>query len=571
MTMTKTKMVAAALCLMATTVCAQLPQIGLDFSKTLENAKMHYENIVASKVGNFARWQNMSRVSGAQLAFKPHMASVRPKVITRAGEFGAYYTLPSGVYNLKPGFAYAENDAGEVELSRYGILAPIMEQVTYKNASTGAANFDWFINDEVTGQNEETLNAIYVPYGNSWWTPMPELTAYAVNGDDSVYQYGYGFDWQKEKYASGMAVTVGSGFVHNMDVLSETWAESLPISLTGDWSGMMFGSDTSLKPDYFEYFEKPLAPIVLNAVYLNIATPTNGDLSQKQFAVTLLTVNADNQWSDASARVTAIPQKQGDLKVEGYQEFGWWAVVLQFEKPILINQEFMLKLEGPQDGQTPWAFLFDVTRSVGSKNTAGLIPTVGEMANQLVSYNTQTADGQPAEFPTSLDLGLYIYTPYNIFFDKESGYPVHSINNDTLAITDGGSLSASLVLWNWEALNIGTNAKLSISSDSDWLKATVIRGLSDDMPTYEIQFDAEACPANVKERFGTVTFIDGQGYSSTMTFYQQYDAQGIEGVLSDYKQSSFDLNAPIYDLTGRLVSNPAKGIYIQNGHKFVVE
>ncbi len=571
MLMTKTLKVAFAMSLMATTVWAQLPQVRPDLSKTLENAKAHYENVVASQRVNPAKWQNAQRVKGAQLTFNPNSVSVQPKVMTRAGEFGAYYTLPSGIYNLKPGFAYNENEAGEVELSRYGILAPIMEQVTYKNASTGAANWDWFINDAVTGQNEETLNAIYVPYGNNWWTPMPELTAFAANGVDSVYQYGYGFDWQKEEFASGMAVTVGSGFVHNMEVLSETWAESLPISLTGDWSGMMFGSDTSLKPEYFEFFEKPLAPIVLNAVYLNIAAPTNGDLSQKQFAVTLLTANADNVWGDASARVTATPQKQGDLNVEGYQEFGWWAVVLQFEKPILINQEFMLKLEGPQDGQTPWAFLFDVTRSVGGKSTAGLIPTVGEMANQLVSYNTQTPDGQPAEFPTSLDLGLYIYTPFNIFFDKESGYPIHSMNNDTLAITDGGSLSASLVLWNWEALNIGTNAKLSISSDSEWLKATVIRGLSEDMPTYEILFDAEACPANVKERFGTVTFMDGQGYSSTMTFYQQYDAAGIEGVLSDYAAPALDLNAPIYDLTGRQVSNPTKGIYIQNGKKFVIE
>ena len=566
----KTLKVAAGFCLMATTAWAQV-QMPVDMPQVFQNVKNHYEQVVAGNIVNPMLWKNAQRVNGVAEKFTPNTISVLPKVMTRAGEFGAYYTLPSGVFNIKPGFQYGETETGEPELSRYGILAPIMEQVTYTNASTAAVNFDWFINDEVTGLNEETLHAIYVPYGNSWWTPMPELTAYAANNADSIYQYGYGFDWQKGEFVSGMAVTAGSGFVHNMEVLSESWAESLPISLTGDWSGMMFGSDTSMKPEHFEFFEKPLAPIVLNAVYLNIATPTGGDLTGKEFAVTLLTADKDNQWGDASARVTATPQKQGDLNVEGYQEFGWWAVVIQFEKPILIHQDFMLKLEGPQDGKTPWAFLFDVTRSVGGKNTAGLIPTIGEMANQMVSYSTKTSDGQPAEFPTSLDLGLYMYTPYNIFFERESGYPVHSLNNDTLAITDGGALSASLVLWNWEALNIGTNAKMTISSDSDWLKATITRGLSSDMPTYEVLFEAEACPANVDERFGTVTFTDGQGFSSTLTFYQEYDAEGIEGVLSDYIQPTIDPNAPVFDLTGRQVSAPTKGIYLQNGKKFVVK
>ena len=35
--------------------------------------------------------------------------------------------------------------------------------------------------------------------------------------------------------------------------------------------------------------------------------------------------------------------------------------------------------------------------------------------------------------------------------------------------------------------------------------------------------------------------------------------------------ATLDLNAPIYDLTGRQVANPVKGVYIQGGRKFIVK
>ena len=46
-------------------------------------------------------------------------------------------------------------------------------------------------------------------------------------------------------------------------------------------------------------------------------------------------------------------------------------------------------------------------------------------------------------------------------------------------------------------------------------------------------------------------------------------ADGIKGVQAGV-QTALDQNAPIYDLTGRQVANPVKGIYLQNGKKFIV-
>lgn len=49
-----------------------------------------------------------------------------------------------------------------------------------------------------------------------------------------------------------------------------------------------------------------------------------------------------------------------------------------------------------------------------------------------------------------------------------------------------------------------------------------------------------------------------------------YDSpEGVENV--ELAPATLDLNAPIFDLTGRQVANPVKGIYLQNGRKFIVK
>ncbi len=54
-----------------------------------------------------------------------------------------------------------------------------------------------------------------------------------------------------------------------------------------------------------------------------------------------------------------------------------------------------------------------------------------------------------------------------------------------------------------------------------------------------------------------------------MGFVYETEGNGIENV--PIAQPELNLNAPIYDLTGRQVANPTKGIYLQNGYKFIVK
>lgn len=72
---------------------------------------------------------------------------------------------------------------------------------------------------------------------------------------------------------------------------------------------------------------------------------------------------------------------------------------------------------------------------------------------------------------------------------------------------------------------------------------------------------------------GTYTF---QKYSGTGAIYvasiEIEPVAGGAGLVEEVvAPATLDLNAPIYDLTGRQVANPVKGVYIQGGRKFIVK
>ena len=57
---------------------------------------------------------------------------------------------------------------------------------------------------------------------------------------------------------------------------------------------------------------------------------------------------------------------------------------------------------------------------------------------------------------------------------------------------------------------------------------------------------------------------EGWYYVFSANFYSQADYDGIQGIMTKKQASN-----TIYDLTGRKISKPAKGLYIMNGQKFI--
>lgn len=567
--MRKAMKIAAGMWMIAAAAMAQTPQVSaemsalrLDAAKTSVLKQVNMDVLKARPAMALPQGlkANKQITTDKNLGQMTGIRYGQPKVMTRAGQFGAYYERPAGLYNIKPGFQYRDYEAGsDVDsISRHGILAPIFKDVTYTNASTGATNIDWLINGTV--DYNESIVVTYLP-GTDFYVPMPELTAYDAEGNDSIYQYGYCYNPDLGIFTEGQAVTDTWGMVSNLDAGAESFYNTYIMTKTGTWAGMLFGSDTSDKPSYFEIFEKPLYTVFLNSVYLYVATATGADLSSSEFSMWCTVYDDVNGWTQASTKVSATPQYLGSL-----QECDIWHMQIYFEKPVKIDQQFGLIFDGPQDETTAWAFLHQVDRDVNSGIvTAGYIPSTGDYAGYMMPYGI-VPDGatEAVAYPASIDLGLQVFMPYNMVFND-----TEYLNYGDIAIPAEG-LSASAYLWNWEAYIMGGESSMKITSDASWLKCELTRTATNDNFLHEIMVTAEVLPEGVAGRKGTLTFTDGQGYQSTWTFIQGDEAAGIDKVVVG-EGAQLDLNAPIYDLTGRQVSNPVKGIYLQNGKKFVVE
>ncbi|MBR4845803.1 MAG: hypothetical protein IKU98_05225, partial [Bacteroidaceae bacterium] len=325
--MTKTKIVAAGLCLMATSVCAQLPQVNVPTQKVMPakvSIEQLKENLNAVKLQSPS--MKMNKVNASTQAMKP-MTGIIPgtkQIMTRAGSFGAYYEIPAGIYNIKSGFEYMEG-----VYSRHGIMAPIYQDIVYKNASTNAANWDWYINGSVV-VNQESISVTYLPGGETFYSTMPELTAYAATGQDSIYQYGYAYDYETGKYTEGQAINIGFGYVHNLDVGAETYYNTYMMTMNGYWDMMLFGYNKDMKADYFEIFEKPFSPIFLNSLFTYVATPVDQDISTKEFSVYVMSYNEKlNSWKVVTDKVSKKPVKLGTM-----EENDLWGLEIYFESPI---------------------------------------------------------------------------------------------------------------------------------------------------------------------------------------------------------------------------------------------
>lgn len=571
MLLNKTLKVAAGFCLFATVAVAQqLPQVAQVPAQEMAPTKIQMEQLkknfdVMKKRGMLPRKaMNLNTQVKADRAMRP-MTSIIPgakKVMTRAGEFGAYYEMPSGLYNIKSGFQYrSASETSADSISRHGILAPIFQDIVFKDASTNAVYIDWYINETLV-VDDDSIVAIYVP-GQDFYVPMPELTAYAGTAD-SVYQYGYALNRETGEYTPGQAVTDTWGMVHNMDVGAESFYNSYIGTMNGYWSQMLFGSNDQGKPSYFEIFEKPFHPVVLNSLYTYVATASNNDLSNVSFSMSAMAFDeASQQWVPLANQVSGTPAYLGSM-----EECDIWHIQLYFEKPILVDKQFAIVFTGPQDGQTPWALLSQDNRDLYSgKCTAGYIPSTGDYAGYMMPYAFQPEGSSEAlPYPTSIDLGLQMFMPYNMVLDPST---YEYLNYGDIQVGAEG-LTAQALLWNWESYIMGSQSSMTITSSADWLKAEVTRAAADDNFLSEISVSVEPMPADVTSRYAYLTFTDGQGYQSTWAFYQPaYDPNAIDEVVVE--DGALDLNAPIYDLTGRQVSNPVKGIYLQNGKKFVVE
>lgn len=462
-------------------------------------------------------------------------------IVTRgtSGEFGAYYAKPSGVYNLKPGLRYSETFS-----TGHGFLAPFMKDVIFKDASTGADYIDWYVEGQIT-YNEKEISVMYVPGGSDFYVPTPELTATSPDGTDSIYQYGYYTYIEKneegketEVSVEGQAITVGSGYVNNLDELAESFANTwfFQLDASKGWSKMLFGTDLESKSKYVEIFEKPISPVAVNSVLFYVASTPGILLDTKEFYVTLHQADNDSDydytWMPLSDRTKVSFEYMGTVE-DGVV----WLAEARFEKPIIVDKRFSFIIEGPQDG-TAWAIFFQADRKLGDRCTACYIPETGTYAGMIVPYPMQPEGySEPVAFPASMDLNVEMIMPFNILFDKATGQLISL--SDTLGVFADG-LETGVSIWNWEPYNGQyETAQMTVSSDSEWLTATIDQAPSKENILWQATIKVDPIPDGVAERIAILTLTDGLGY--TQNFYIIQNTTSGVGVTSakSYKASIF--------------------------------
>jgi len=98
----------------------------------------------------------------------------------------------------------------------------------------------------------------------------------------------------------------------------------------------------------------------------------------------------------------------------------------------------------------------------------------------------------------------------------------------------------------------------------EWITATITDNYEEGTYTGSSKISLTIAANEGEERTGTVE-LSYHGAVYNVNVIQEASTVGIEGVTEDTK------NTTLYDLQGRKVSQPTKGIYIRNGKKYVVK
>lgn len=489
----------------------------------------------------------------------------------RAAAPVAYYEVESGVYTLVPDMMLSENS-----YTNNGFLVPLNTSIEYKYVDTGLGSepiyFDWLVGQD--SYRTKSIVTSYTPYvfvgEDEFTTYTPELYVGNNFGEDT-YSAGtltFSMSDGTTKEIFGMIPLLGAGWVSNLDVNAYPGLSTSLLYYDGNdpWNSIFFGTETEYKSAYMEFYDAPKGGYAsVQGNYIPVLTPNDVDLTNKTFA---LAYAEDQNGQLMIKHELEVSGENSIIKRNVDEENGVteWLVFAVLEEPIMMKGRWAVLVQGPQDG-TKWAMRCQVDRmddGLGlndDKVTSYQVYMEGEYAGYItpaVSYSV--SNNETKAYPTSLDLYTYV------------SYPWMSIATDSYLFADtipsdavGGVASAMLASW-------GMVEDLEVISDTEWLTCTTSPYIIDGETAewlLNIEINVLPLPENVAGRMGHLTFTDKEGYTKIFTVVQGDAAAGIDDVT--VAQPVLDPYAPVYDLTGRLVSNPVKGIYLQNGKKIVVK
>lgn len=460
------------------------------------------------------------------------------EVATRDGNSskpGTFYTATSGIYNLVPGFAVAQDNSGKYIYSNRGVLGYIDRDMTFINKTPLSDSFTWNFMESTSSADSLTMHPFFPNNGYSLSTPV--LTA-SLNEVDSTYQMGTYYDSSTKETVEGSIILTTGAYVYNVDVDAEPFVNTYFGTTNTDdpWNNILFGNDSESKPYYLEFFDAPLGgPVILQATHFFVATPLDEDLTNTEFEIEWWELDQDGtQW---------ITRKSFKVKPESHEDYAdldmrlWTFFASDDNIDVMINNRFAIKINGPQDG-TKWALLHQIDRAYFTdpeRNTAYFVPTVGSLKDQYCQYNfAYVEDGQlvQTEYSASLDIHQFVVVPYMILCNDDATMAFVETPEMDFDI-NGEQRSFIIVDWAGGSPSVNITAKVIDSTDGNWLTVTTPQAATVDGYDGYFRFSITATSKDflTEGRRATVRLTDSKGFYRDIVVYQG-DRNAVVGVNS---------------------------------------
>lgn len=316
-----------------------------------------------------------------------------------------------------------------------------------------------------------------------------------------------------------------------------------------DW-GFFPGSNTQKITAYAERFSKPSHPMLVVGASVCFLKNLADNVADQIQPITVRLCKSEN----------GVPGETLD--------FALWSVFeletsggnsltptnFEFDKPILIDDEFFIVVEGFPAYTEPKPASGDQEATTGTCVVMAMADWRSEGNTTLMLKDGKWIDVS-TYFPAGANHTSLAVMPYVWDYSIVETMPVGV--TEYMAGKDAGSLSISIYT------KLGW--KSPVETDAAWLRVTNTPG---ELTVDHLDVAYDALPAGTSERVGKLTLTDG--YTSRDIYVRQSAAyDGLESI-----EAESAATGDIYDLLGRRYSPDAvlaPGVYLRAGEKFVVK
>lgn len=246
------------------------------------------------------------------------------------------------------------------------------------------------------------------------------------------------------------------------------------------------------------------------------------------------------------AQTTSITEKQ----ITG----GGTTVIFNFDKPVVIDCPIAISIDGFDDANL-WTAL-PLAQALNHDSQKGYGFVILRNKNGNVEWveiaGAMSANEDPSKnMEVSFCMGMNAIFPY-----------IHSNDGDVFVVENAGGKKSFDIETYWNPNGAGAGAvdpKWTVTCSDNWFTAETV--VDDNTKTVSLNVTANALPADVKGRHGSVT-ISALGCEEVITVLQGEDVTAVDGMTIAGNVNGMD---GVYTISGQRINsaNAKNGIFLQ--------